>query len=89
MKRIKYDVTKKYVTVTLKLAGDKLVASVKYDGGDTPVFTNIKNPPPDVPTGDNSGILLYASLLILSLSAISVILGIRRKSKDTATDRCE
>ena len=83
--QIKYDLTKKYAVVTLQLNGDKLEASVRYTDRDIPVFTNTKNPPPETTkgtkTGDDSGIILYSALLILSLSLIAVILGIRRKHK--------
>ena len=74
---IKYDTEEKYATVTLKLNGSKLDASVKYDDGDTPVFTNTKNPPPKPPakTGDHSSILLFAMLMLLS----AVVLAGNRK----------
>ena len=47
-----------------------LKTSVEYDDGKVPVFTNTKNPPPpSTDMGDNSGMILYSVLIILSLGA--------------------
>ncbi|MBQ3924599.1 MAG: LPXTG cell wall anchor domain-containing protein [Firmicutes bacterium] len=90
-----YDTAERNATVTLKLDGGKLDASVEYEDGDTPEFTNSENPttppptpekPPEKPkkphkpaTGDESDIMLYTMLMLLSLGAMAAAVGSKRR----------